>query len=74
MMIVLQTIDEKIWAGKLESIPDFKLPVETSLAVYTDCSLGRKTYTNQKKILDAAGQDIPCLETFEAKASFYYPQ
>ena len=29
--------------------------MEPSLAVYIDCFPGRKTYTNQKKILYAAG-------------------
>ena len=35
-----------------------KLPVDTALVVYTDCNLGRNTYTTQKRLLAASGHDI----------------
>ena len=35
-----------------------KLPVDTALVLYTDCNLGRNTYTTQKNVLKSAGHDI----------------
>ena len=35
-----------------------KVPIETALAVYTDCSMGRLTYSNECKILQSAGFNI----------------
>ena len=50
-------IGQDLWTGKYkETTP--KLPIETSLAVYTDCSLGRQTYTKMKRIFSCAGMNI----------------
>ena len=35
-----------------------KLSVDTALVMYTDCDLGRNTYTTQKNVLKAAGHDV----------------
>lgn len=35
-----------------------KLPVDKALVIYTDCNLGRISYTTQKNILKVAGHDI----------------
>ena len=35
-----------------------KLAIDTALAVYTDCHLGRDMYTSLKRILEATGYNI----------------
>ena len=53
----VRDIGDDLWKGR-NSSPDEPLAVETLLALYTDSSLGRRTYTNQKKLVDAAGHKI----------------
>ena len=35
-----------------------KIPVDTALVLYTDCNLGRSSYTTEKNVLKEAGHDI----------------
>ena len=60
---VAQTYGKLLWEAKSDSSSESNrsslfVPVETALAVYHDSNLGRKTYSNQRKILSAAGYKI----------------
>ena len=50
-------IGKDLWESK--SIDDRKkLPIDTALAIYTDCRLGRETYTSLKRVLKEGGYNI----------------
>ncbi|KAG1681465.1 repressor of the inhibitor of the protein kinase [Nymphon striatum] len=53
----IHDIGIQIWQNTYIHKPK-SLPFTTALAIYSDCSLGRLTYTKQKKILIAAGHQI----------------
>lgn len=60
------------WENKPTS--SSKLSVETALVPYVDCSLGRSTYTVQKRVLAAAGCDIfPAWRHLRAKQKMITP-
>ena len=50
-------IGEDLW-NEHPKPPVPTLSDETTLAIYTDNSLGRRTYTNQKKLIDQSGYKI----------------
>ena len=47
-----------MWDKSFPSSKSKKIPVDTALVIYTDCNLGRNTYTTQKRVLAAAAHDI----------------
>ena len=53
----IRDIGKELWASD-KSITDPKLSVATALAVYTDCQLGKQTYTNLKRVLKSGGYNI----------------
>ena len=46
-------IGEMLWEDDLTH--SSKLPMDSTLALYTDCRLGRETYTKQKKLFEGSG-------------------
>lgn len=46
-------IGESLWNNKTVNNPK-QVPVDTALTIYNDCSLGRLTYTNMRKIAAAS--------------------
>ena len=48
----LSEIGTQVWNKSISTAPS-KVPVPTTLAIYNDCMLGRKTYTNMRKMLRA---------------------
>ena len=53
----IRVIGDNLWKER-KLTPNEPLSFEKTLAIYTDNSLGRRTYTNQKKIVDEAGYKI----------------
>ena len=47
---------QKLWNES--SLSADRIPIDTAMSVLVDSSLGRQTYTNQRKILKLAGNDI----------------
>ena len=67
----VREIGQSLWKKMKE---DKKLPVETALVIYNDSNLGRSTYTNQKRVLAAAGFDIfPASRQLRMKQFFVTP-
>ena len=50
----VREIGKNLW-DRENSNHDEPLPVESALALYMNSSLGRRSYTNQKKLIDKAG-------------------
>ena len=53
----ISDIGEMLWKKGSQDTTT-KLPIETALVMYTDCGLGRETYTNQKKLFASAGFNL----------------
>ena len=53
----ISDIGESLWNETFAGVKS-QIPIETSLAIYSDCNLGRQTYTNMQKILQADGFSI----------------
>ena len=48
----IQTLGSDLWE---DNTKEQQLSVDITLAMYTDCNLGRESYTKQKKLLDSYG-------------------
>ena len=49
-------IGKLLWDDNLDD--SRKLPINSTLALYTDCRLGRDTYMKQRKIFKSSGLDV----------------
>ena len=49
-------LGETLWNNR--NVEEKQVSLETSLTIYNDCSLGRSTYTNQRKLLKSSGFEI----------------
>ena len=49
---------KELWSENDSAAADTHIPIDTAMAVLVDSSLGRLTYTNQRKILKLTGHDI----------------
>ena len=54
----IKDIGEKLWKDSIDDDIDSSLKMETALAIYNNCNLGRLTYSNMRKILGSGGFKI----------------